>query len=272
MDLNKKPTKNITLWSIILVIFGVISGIAVWILTDRNVLIHEPDKTTPNLQTPAKKPADEQKIKLPGAEPIPVLNEDYTKDSSLLRLVNKSNPLTDSRYKPKVAKPNVAVRADKSPDEQSVRHDIVPKVEELFTAAERAGHKLRIGSGFRDYDLQKLYYTNYSKNYGQAQADKFSAKPGYSEHQTGLVVDVATLDNHCYLESCFGDTPAGKWLEENSYKYGFILRYPKNKKTDFIYEPWHFRYVGKDLARALNQSGLTLDEATPHILKAKAES
>ena len=82
-------------------------------------------------------------------------------------------------------------------------------------------------------------------------------------------MDLSTRDMKCYLEECFGDTPAGKWLATHAHVYGFILRYPKDKNgiTDFIYEPWHFRFVGKNLATALYESGLTLDEAWPYMTK-----
>ncbi len=207
-------------------------------------------------------------IQLPGARPIVAVEGDYREDSHIWRLISKSNPLSDLDYRPDIIKPDVATRQDKSLDEQSVRRDIAPFVEQLFTAAEAAGHQLQIGSGFRSSSLQNTYYTNYSRVYGQAAADTFSAKPGYSEHQTGLVVDLTTTDHHCYLEACFGETEAGKWLKENSYKYGFILRYPLEKEgiTDFNYEPWHFRYVGVALASALYESGLSLDEAAPYLV------
>lgn len=213
---------------------------------------------------------DKTMIELPNTKPIVAMEGDYDEDSHLWRLVNKSHPLNDINYRPEIAKPNVPTRTDKSLDEQSVRKDIAPAVEELFAAAKTAGYDLQIGSGFRSAAQQKIYYDNYSRLYGQAAADTFSAKPGYSEHQTGLVVDVSETNNNCYLEECFGDTEAGKWLADNAHKHGFILRYPENKDgiTDFRYEPWHFRYVGKDLATALYESGLTLDEAAPYLEKA----
>ena len=212
-------------------------------------------------------------VRLPNAQPIPALKENYLHDDSIWRLVNKSHPLSNIDYRPNIVKPDVAVRSDKSADEQSVRKDIVPAVVNLFEAASKAGYQLEIGSGFRSASLQRTYYTNYIRVYGQAAADTFSAKPGYSEHQTGLVVDVSTIDHYCYLEECFGTTPAGKWLKAHAHEYGFILRYPKEKQgiTDFHYEPWHFRYVGKDLAAALSQSGLSLDEAAPYLDAARKE-
>ena len=195
---------------------------------------------------------------------------DYTADDHLWRLVNKTTPLKDVNYRPSALQlATVASRADKSADERSVRADIMPHVEALFAAAKAAGHQLQIGSAFRGYELQRTYYSNYARLYGQAAADKLSARPGHSEHQTGLVMDVATPDRTCYLETCFGDTPAGRWLAMHAHEYGFIISYPKGKEaiTGYQYEPWHIRYVGKELAGALKQADMTLDQATPLLLK-----
>lgn len=207
-------------------------------------------------------------IHLPNTEPIAPMGGSYAEDSHLWRLVNKSHPLSDINYRPEIVKPDVPARIDKSLDEQSVRRDVAASVKQLFTAAEDAGFTLQIGSGFRSAELQNTYYSNYSRVYGQTAADTFSAKPGFSEHQTGLVVDVSETNNHCYLQECFGDTEAGKWLARHAHLYGFILRYPQNKEgiTDFSYEPWHFRFVDVPLATALHESGLTLDEATAYLL------
>lgn len=274
MKLNFTTRKNNLIWSSIILIFGIISGLAVWQLTNREETVNEPENIPKEAWKKPEKVQKQAQIKLPGAKPVDRLPGDYEADDHIWRLVNKSHQLNDINYRPADLRlATVASRPDKSRDERSVREIIMPEAEKLFTAAKQAGHDLQIGSGFRSHDLQKMYYDNYSRSYGQAEADKFSAKPGYSEHQTGLVMDLATTDHQCYLEECFGDTAAGKWLADHAHEYGFILRYPrgKNNITDFIYEPWHFRYVGKELAAALKQSGLTLDEATPYLLRARDE-
>ncbi len=111
-------------------------------------------------------------------------------------------------------------------------------------------------SGFRPYDYQKKLYSKYVSVYGQETADTFSARAGHSEHQTGMAVDVNCAD------SSFEGTPAALWLAENSWKYGFIVRYPKGKQhiTGYRYEPWHIRYLGRKTARKVYCSGLTLEE------------
>lgn len=126
----------------------------------------------------------------------------------------------------------------------------------LQKEAKKKDYVINILSGYRDYTYQEKLYNNYIKKYGKEKADTFSAQPGKSEHQTGLALDVGKLD------TSFGDTKEGKWLATNAHKYGFIIRYPKGKEkiTGYEYEPWHIRYLGKDLATKVYKSGLTLEE------------
>lgn len=127
--------------------------------------------------------------------------------------------------------------------------------------AGREGLSLKAISTFRSFHYQKqVYFKNWQEDIPvaeyQAERDKVSARAGHSEHQTGLAVDINDL------EETFADTPEGVWLAEHSYDYGFILRYPKGKEpiTGYSYEPWHFRYIGRELAHVLHQSQLTYDE------------
>ncbi len=122
--------------------------------------------------------------------------------------------------------------------------------------AKKKKFKIEIISGFRNYKRQEELYNKYVREYGADKASTFSAKPGQSEHQTGLALDVGVLDTN------YGDTAEGKWLASNAYKYGFIIRYPKGKEriTGYEYEPWHIRYLGNDLAAKVYKSGLTLEE------------
>lgn len=111
-------------------------------------------------------------------------------------------------------------------------------------------------SDFRSYDYQSQIYNNYVARDGQAAADTYSARPGYSEHQTGLAIDVNQIDDS------FIGTPEANWLEAHCHEYGFILRYPRGKQdiTGYKYESWHIRYVGTDMSYAIHSSGLTLEE------------
>lgn len=137
---------------------------------------------------------------------------------------------------------------------------LLPEVDAAFMEMARAawadGISLWICSGFRSYEYQKTLYNSYVATYGKDATDTFSARPGHSEHQTGMAMDIIEAS------SAFEGTPAAVWLAENCYKYGFIIRYPKGKEsiTGYKYEPWHIRYLGRETAEAVYKSGLTLEE------------
>ncbi|MCQ2417064.1 MAG: D-alanyl-D-alanine carboxypeptidase family protein [Oscillospiraceae bacterium] len=127
---------------------------------------------------------------------------------------------------------------------------------EMAAAASQDGLSLWICSGFRSFETQSTLYNNYCARDGKAAADRYSARPGHSEHQTGLGIDINMASD------AFNDTPEAKWLAENCWKYGFIIRYPQGKEniTGYKYEPWHCRYLGKSIADDVYHSGLTLEE------------
>ncbi len=122
--------------------------------------------------------------------------------------------------------------------------------------AKALGLDLKLVSGYRSYETQKKLYENYVLKDGVEKANTYSAKPGNSEHQTGLAFDIGKVD------SSFANTDEAKWIEKNAHLYGFIVRYPKDKidVTGYIYEPWHVRYLGVDLATKVWESNLTLEE------------
>ncbi|MBP0986123.1 MAG: M15 family metallopeptidase [Oscillospiraceae bacterium] len=126
----------------------------------------------------------------------------------------------------------------------------------MRSAAAKDGINLFIASGFRSYSSQTSIYWNYVAKRGMETADTFSARPGHSEHQTGLAMDLNSISDS------FGETAEGMWLATHAHEYGFILRYPKGKSdiTGYKYEPWHFRYIGVDMAKEVYDSGLTLEE------------
>lgn len=134
---------------------------------------------------------------------------------------------------------------------------------ELFAAARaEAGHELTARSGYRAYVTQKNLYNNYVRTQGQEYADQYSARPGTSEHQTGLVMDITSPGMNFALDESFGSTSEGKWVAENAHRFGFIIRYPLGKEdiTGYAYEPWHLRYVGPALAEELYRRGLVMEE------------
>ena len=138
----------------------------------------------------------------------------------------------------------------------------------MFNAAKKDDINLILNSGYRSYKDQKEVYEDFDKNYGEEYADNYAARPGYSEHQTGLAYDIvkpgATAED-------FDKTDEFKWLEKNAHKYGFILRYPKDKEdiTGFKYESWHYRYVGVENAKKIKKEGITFDEYYAYYIENK---
>lgn len=206
-------------------------------------------------------------ITLPGAEKIQALVDNYETPTSIWTLANKQHALGMEYVPAELVTPTVPIRTNATNDEQHVRSVIVEPLAVMFAAAKKDGHNLMIGSAYRSAATQDSLFKTYVASAGYEEADKYSAHPGHSEHQTGLAVDISTTSQQCYLSECFIGTADGQWLADNAYKYGFALRYLKGKEaiTGYNFEPWHYRYVGTDLATALHQSGLTLEEAWPYL-------
>ncbi len=141
-----------------------------------------------------------------------------------------------------------------------LREEALRKLEQLWQAASDEGVTLTIISAYRSYDYQKTLFQNYANSYGEEAANRFSARPGQSEHQLGTTVDFGgtTVD----LKAAYADTEQGRWLAENAYKFGFAMSYPEGKEeiTGYIFEPWHHRYIGLEAAAEWYLSGLSLKE------------
>lgn len=170
-------------------------------------------------------------------------------------LVNKNNKLPDSFI------PNDLV---KIPNNMSLNNKKMKKValeafKKLFKKAKKEGYNITIVSAYRDYDYQKELFKGYVKDKGLKYALTCSAKPGHSEHQTGLAIDIMGSNNDYNL---FDKSKEMNWMMNHAHEYGFILRYPKNKEkiTGFKYEPWHYRYVGVELANIIHENNITLEE------------
>ncbi len=140
---------------------------------------------------------------------------------------------------------------------QLMRREAANQMAQLIRGAAAAGVTVTTVSGFRSYDAQTSLYNYYVSLYGQSVADTISARPGYSEHQTGLVQDIGNPNNACSLQACFANTPAGKFAATNAWRYGFIIRYPNgyNSITGYTFEPWHLRYIGVRTATDMHQRG-----------------
>ncbi len=140
--------------------------------------------------------------------------------------------------------------------------------EELCQKAKEDGYVIRAMSSYRSYSYQEDLYNRYVEQDGQEEADTYSARPGFSEHQTGLVVDV---DNKQIDYTDFEQTKEFKWMQENAHRFGFILRYPKDKEdiTGYTYEAWHYRYVGVDIATYIHEHHMTFDEYYVQFIEGK---
>jgi LAS superfamily LD-carboxypeptidase LdcB len=211
-------------------------------------------------------------ITLPGAKTIRAIVSDYTKPDSLWVIVNKTHPIPITYVPPNLKVPNVPIRTDKTKLEMSLRSIVGVPLAVMFKAAAAAGHDLMIGSGYRSAAIQESYFDTLAATAGEVAANDAIADPGQSEHQTGLALDINSYSQSCYLDQCSLAATDAQWLADNSYKYGFILRYPPGDEsiTGYQSEPWHFRYVGVALATALHESNMTLDQAWPYLQKADA--
>jgi D-alanyl-D-alanine carboxypeptidase len=144
---------------------------------------------------------------------------------------------------------------------QYMRRDAAVAFRELFAAAQKDGCTILAASAYRSYQAQVSAYNSHVSRGGQASADRVSARPGHSEHQLGTTTDVTSASAGYGLES-FRGTPEAAWIADHSWRYGFIVSYPDGKEhiTGYVYEPWHIRWVGKDVAFSVRASGLTLHE------------
>lgn len=212
-----------------------------------------PPSTTP-AQTPAATPTPTPEV--PGFDRTAQSLDD---PASLWVVSNKLRPLSPPDWAPGDLDMPVGVENEFA---QPLREPAARAAEAFIGAAADAGHAVRIISAYRDYATQVTLYSRYVERDGQDAADTYSARPGHSEHQTGLVIDLDDWGD-CYLAACFGETPAGAWLGEHAAAHGFIVRYPAGKEavTGFTPEPWHFRYVGPELAQEMQRTGVsTLEE------------
>ena len=177
-------------------------------------------------------------------------------------LVNKQNKLPEEYNPADLVYPDVRFIFSEKVDKRKMRQEAATALENMFKAAEDDSILLAGVSAYRSHSTQKTLFDRYVKRDGLEKAKTYSAFPGTSEHETGLAIDVSGREGKCAAADCFADTKEALWLEEHAHEYGFIIRYLKGKEeiTGYQYEPWHLRYVGKDLAAELDESGETLEE------------
>ena len=177
---------------------------------------------------------------------------EIVKDYSTSIIVNKYNKL-DEKFVPK----DITELTKCSDSGEYLAKDAKLAYDELCDDSKKAGLNLGVTSSYRSYEDQKSIYNTYLKQNGKEYVEKYVATPGYSEHQTGLALDVKSVNS-----SPFKSTKQYKWMNENANKYGFILRYPEGKEeiTGYNAESWHYRYVGKEIAKYIHENNITFDE------------
>lgn len=187
-----------------------------------------------------------------------------TNADSIAVVVNKQRSLPDpSHFVPEdLVKPDVPFSFTGENERRYLRSEAAKALEELFQRAKEEGIQITAVSGYRTYGTQKAIYNNNLKTKGEEHTRRYSAFPGTSEHQTGLAMDVSSPSVNNSLEDSLGKTKEGIWLAYNAPDFGFIIRYPEGKEdiTGYAYEPWHLRYVGKELAQTISEQEITLEE------------
>ncbi len=185
-----------------------------------------------------------------------------TAPDSIMVFVNKEYPLPKDYVPDNLVMPDIRFYSYDVPDKRYMRKEAAKALEDMFNAAAEDGITLYGVSGYRSYARQREIYNNNVLARGKDETNKVSASPGHSEHQTGLAIDISSADLRGTLSEEFGSSKEGLWVAAHCAKYGFIIRYPKDKEhiTGYSYEPWHIRYVGKKNAKRITKAGVTLEE------------
>lgn len=220
-----------------------------------------PDSGEP--ETPQESPGDNEPVE-PNEETPDETNSNILNnilDLSIVTLVNKQNSLTESDVPSDLVTVDVPTVLE-NPEVNQLRKVAANALKSMFDEAIKDDIHLHARSGYRSYNTQVQLFQSYTDRNGEEAANRYSAKAGQSEHQTGLVMDVTAGSVNFQLSEEFGETAEGTWLREHAHEFGFIIRYPKHKEdiTGYIYEPWHIRYLGIEMATKVYESGLTYEE------------
>lgn len=232
---------------ILVTVVILIGGGVAFVMHNKKPAAPVQQQTQTNNQNTQAKPAPKPEVTFNKAK---YSHDDVT---SIWVVVNKQRPLSPKTYIPADL---VAVGGG-----QQMRKEAAGALGQLINGAKTEELTISALSGYRSYNTQVSVYNKEVADYGQATADSESARPGTSEHQTGIAVDVG--GGGCGIEDCFGNTAEGKWVAANGYKYGFIVRYTAEKQaiTGYRAEPWHIRYIGTELSNEMHKQGvLTLEE------------
>jgi len=179
-----------------------------------------------------------------------------------LALVNKEFALPEDYDPEDLVVPDILFPFEEDLPKKQMREIAAEPLEEMFQAAEEAGLQLYAQSGYRSYERQDDIFASNASQHGEEEANTFSARPGESEHQTGLSMDVTSPDVDFGLSEEFAETDEGQWVKEHAADYGFIIRYPEGDEeiTQYQYEPWHLRYVGEKAAKEIKEQDITFEE------------
>ena len=225
----------------------------------------QPDQNTEeqpdqNMEEQPDQNLEEQPDQNNGAQPNELTAEEAA-EKGMLILVNKEHPI-DKDYKPADLVKIKYFVSDRSETTRYMRAEAAEAFHNLVDKAAANGIELKMTTAYRSYNFQKILFDNYVAKEGEEAANQYSARPGQSEHQTGLSVDVSSPSVGYQLSDDYGKTEEGKWLAENAYRFGFVIRFPKGKEeiTGYQYEPWHIRYVGLTAAKEIYEQNLTLEE------------
>ncbi len=281
-SMNKKDKKPYIKWILIIGAVLIAASITVWLyLHDWDMERSLNALTGGNSQQPVGESEAEEQI-------ADVQEEDVVIPEEKEEEVEEELPVTpepdEEAVEEEVKDATVYPESIELPDEPTVIDGILlankqnplpsdyapgvnPDAQDAFGAMRAEALKSNIDltafSTFRDFARQKELYEGYVAKDGQEKADRYSARPGFSEHQTGLAFDIGEsgAEQH-WAAASFGDTEAGKWVADNAHRFGFILRYPEGKEqlTGYMHESWHFRYVGKEAAKEIYDADITLEE------------
>lgn len=221
MEIKSRSRKKLFIVALVLMLCLAIAFVLAFFYLEKQ----QPNTVNEPAGTESEKPVEQTEARTP--------------DTRYSVIVNKKHPLSPLEYAPTDLTDIGSQRMSNEPVEaiRRMQLDAGPNI------------SLVPASGYRSYETQTSLYNSYVSQYGQKAADTFSARPGYSEHQTGLAMDFSPIDRS------FENTAQFNWLQQNAHDYGFILRYPNGKTgiTGYIYEPWHWRYVGIEVAKDMKQ-------------------
>ncbi|MGL4739769.1 MAG: M15 family metallopeptidase [Sarcina sp.] len=254
--MNLENNKKIIISIVSSIGFLIVSLIVMINFGGDKAMVNDKDNTANILENEVESNLDE--------DIVDVFNIIRNNDNDLVILCNKDIMLGESYIPTDLVIPKVPLTHDKTAQQSQLRKPAAEALEKMLSDAKKVAglEELYLVSGYRSYDYQYNIFHNSMRNRGKEHTEKYMAKPGHSEHQTGLTADISTRGMGFALIESFENTKEGQWLANNAHKYGYILRYPKDRveTTGYAYEPWHFRYVGVEVSTYMFENKLVLED------------